>query len=545
MNNIKVLIVEDEVLIIKAIKIFLEKSGFEVKEATTEKEVFNILNNFMPDIILMDIMLHNSEKNGIEIAKEILKKEDIPIIFVTAYTDKEIIEQVKSISPYGYLVKPIDNKNLLILIELSLQKHKYEKIIREKEKWFSKSLQSITDGFIATDIDGNIKFINKTALSLTGYTEEEISNKKVNDILKFLSIEKLSKESKLYNSKYVQILLKNPKIVKNIKIMISKEKKIRLIAIKKEDILENNKKYGSVYLLKDLTKQICLNLELAIKNQQFKKLNKMMEQEINKKIKTIIEEKKALEIRNEFIENELILARKIQMNMMPVNSGHPNIHFLYHPVDKVGGDFFDFVKFREEELIGIFLCDVSGHGLSSAFLTTMIKNMILEAGKNKLNPTDLLYYLNEQMIDKTGGHFITAIYGIYNKITKNFIYSNAGHTTPFLIKKDGITKLEFKSFCLPLGIFSKNEHEKKGISYQNYEIKIGENEKILLYTDGIIEIKKKSNNITIEYNTILEILNKYKNEENSDLILNNIFSELVNFREDKNFDDDITMIIID
>lgn len=77
----------------------------------------------------MDIMLNNSKLDGIEIAKKILRDYDIPIIFLTAYTENEIIERAKEVSLYGYLVKPIDNKNILILIQLALYRHKYEKII--------------------------------------------------------------------------------------------------------------------------------------------------------------------------------------------------------------------------------------------------------------------------------------------------------------------------------------------------------------------------------------------------------------------------------
>ena len=199
MNKIKILIVEDEIIIAKALELFLKKIDFEVLIASKDQDALEILNSFIPDIILMDIMLNNSKMDGIDLAKEILKNYDIPIIFITAYIDEEIIERIKNISSYGYLVKPIDNKNLLILIKITLQKHKYEKIIKEKESLFSKFLNSIDEGFIGTDLNNCIKFINKAALNLINEkNEEEINGEKINSIFRFLNPEKLLEKTKIY-----------------------------------------------------------------------------------------------------------------------------------------------------------------------------------------------------------------------------------------------------------------------------------------------------------------------------------------------------------
>lgn len=545
MKNIKVLIVEDELIIARNIELVLKHLEFETRITNNDIDTLECIKTFIPDVVLMDINLLGSVMDGIDLAKEILKHYDVPLIFITAYTDDEIIERAKRISPYGYIVKPIDNKNLIITIKIALYKHKYERIIREKESWFSKSLQSISDGFIATDLNGNIKFINKMALKFIDHKEEDVIGNSIDLIFNFKNIQEYSGKLILIE-KYDPFFKKNPEIAKDIKIIISKENKVYLVKIKKEEIVDKNTKYGYVYLIEDMTNDISLAIELAIKNRQLQEMNISIGEKVKSQIKRLIEERNILKERNEFIENELSLARKIQIEILPKISSFPNINFLYHPVDKVGGDFFDFVKFREKEFIGIFLCDVSGHSLSAGFVTTFIKNLILESGKNKLCPSDLLYYLNNILLEKTAGHFITAFYGIYNLNTREFIYSNAGHNPPFIIREKEIIKLyQSESYTLPLAILNDDEHRKKGIVYKNNSIKTKDNEKIFLYTDGILDIKKVSDEtIKTDENTILNLIAKYKNEIDHKIFLNSIFEELVKIRSDKNFEDDITMIVI-
>ncbi|HPP04191.1 MAG TPA: SpoIIE family protein phosphatase [Spirochaetota bacterium] len=542
-NKIKVLIVEDELIISKSIEMILKQVEYETSVTKNDIETLGILKTFIPDIILMDINLTGSVMDGIDLAKEIIKKYDIPVVFVTAHTDEEIIERAKRVSPYGYIVKPIDPKNLVIIIKIALYKHKYEKIIREKESWFSKSLQSISEGFISTDLNDNIKFINRSALNFIDSKENDVIGKNINLVLTFFKLEDVTTEM-LLPTNYINFLKSNPNIAENIKIIVTKDKKFFLTQIVKEEIVDNNQKYGYVYLIKDLTKTILMTIELEIKNRHLNELSISVSKKIANQIKNIIEERNKLKERNEFIENELAIARKIQISMLPKESPYQNIYFIYHPVDSVGGDFFDFVKFREPELIGIFLCDVSGHGLSAGFVTTMIKNLILESGKYKLNPKELLYYLNNLLLEKTAGHFITAFYGIYNLNTKSLIYSSAGHNPPFLITEKEIIKLQ-ESFSLPLAVFNNEEHIKKGVFYQNYEIKIETNSRLLVYTDGIIDIKKVSDDtIRSDENFILDLIKKYRNENDNKIFLTSILNELIEFRNDKKFEDDITMISI-
>ncbi len=122
MSKIKVLIVEDERLIAENSAIILNKLGYDVGKicSTTETALVEIHDN-RPDIVLVDILLHG-EQDGIDFADKLRNEHDIPFVFVTATSDKSILERAKVTSPYGYIIKPFNEKDLHSNIEMALYK---------------------------------------------------------------------------------------------------------------------------------------------------------------------------------------------------------------------------------------------------------------------------------------------------------------------------------------------------------------------------------------------------------------------------------------
>lgn len=134
---IKILIVEDETIVALDTRSTLKKLAYEVTDIVTNYEdtMRSILDD-KPDIILMDIFLKNSI-NGIEISKEINEIYDIPIIFVSAYCDDDILSDAVKTEPSGYIVKPFnrdDLKTTLNLVVYKLEKKLTKKFITEKNQ---------------------------------------------------------------------------------------------------------------------------------------------------------------------------------------------------------------------------------------------------------------------------------------------------------------------------------------------------------------------------------------------------------------------------
>lgn len=182
MDKIKVLIVEDEAIIAMDIKNRLEHLGHIITAiAYSGDEAIKMAAQTHPDIVLMDIMLGES-MDGIEAARQIHNFLDIPIIYLTAYADKKTLARAKITKPFGYILKPFEERELHSAIEIALYNYSLERELKESKKWLHAALRSIGDAVIATDKEGLIKLINPYAEALTGWKEKDAFNKPLGTI---------------------------------------------------------------------------------------------------------------------------------------------------------------------------------------------------------------------------------------------------------------------------------------------------------------------------------------------------------------------------
>lgn len=184
MEKKKIFVVEDESIVSLEIQSRLKSLGYIVSgSASSGDEAIRKIIDLKPDLILMDVQI-KGEMDGIETASEVKKIYDVPIIFLTAYADPATIQRAKITDPFGYIVKPFEERELQINIEIALYKDHTQKLLREKDKWLSTILKSIGDAVIATDRSGKVKFMNRIAEHLTGYSKEEAINNHLDTIFK-------------------------------------------------------------------------------------------------------------------------------------------------------------------------------------------------------------------------------------------------------------------------------------------------------------------------------------------------------------------------
>lgn len=128
MENQYILLVEDEIVISLYIKKILQKEGYEVNnEHKNVDDAIQSIQNRRPDLVIIDIKLHGT-KTGIDLAQFLLKYDSIPYIFITSYSDKLVLEQIKNVRPYGYLLKPIKKIMLINTVYLVLNNFFHRKI---------------------------------------------------------------------------------------------------------------------------------------------------------------------------------------------------------------------------------------------------------------------------------------------------------------------------------------------------------------------------------------------------------------------------------
>ncbi|ABE53145.1 response regulator [Methanococcoides burtonii] len=130
MSQIKILIVEDEKIVALGIKKMLKNLGYLVPSiASSGEEAISKAEITFPDLVLMDIML-KGDMDGVEAADQIRKRFEVPVVFLTAYSDEKILERAKRTNPYGYIIKPFEENSLHATIELALHNYKEEKAIK-------------------------------------------------------------------------------------------------------------------------------------------------------------------------------------------------------------------------------------------------------------------------------------------------------------------------------------------------------------------------------------------------------------------------------
>jgi len=138
MTDFRIFIVEDEVIVASDIAETLKSLGYSIAGTTRSGENAMVkVPETKPDLVIMDIHLMG-KLDGIQTAEELHKVCDIPLIYLTAYADKVLLDRAKLTEPYGYLIKPYDERELLSVIEMTRYKFVVDKKLRESEEYLKK-----------------------------------------------------------------------------------------------------------------------------------------------------------------------------------------------------------------------------------------------------------------------------------------------------------------------------------------------------------------------------------------------------------------------
>ncbi|WMM25394.1 SpoIIE family protein phosphatase [Tissierella sp. MB52-C2] len=279
---------------------------------------------------------------------------------------------------------------------------------------------------------------------------------------------------------------------------VQKEEQIngRYFSVKSSPVTNSDGEvFAAVEVFRDVTRERKLELELIDKN---KKMSK-----------------------------DLGFAKRIQEKILPNKEALGNIfiNYIYKPSEMLSGDMFD-VFHIDDENIGIYISDVSGHGIAAAMMTMFIRQTMRSIKDDHLDPSATLSELYKRFsalnleVDK----YFTMFYGVFNKSTYEFKYANAGHNCiPIKYNNDGMEMLEVKGYPMVL-LFDE-------IIYDEETIQLKKGDKILFYTDGITEAKDKAGR---EFGTE-SVINMIKNHK--DDILNEINNKIITYSWGEQQDD--------
>ena len=262
-------------------------------------------------------------------------------------------------------------------------------------------------------------------------------------------------------------------------------------------------------------------------------------QMLTSQVAIIIEKERLHEqvVEKKRIEAQLEIARQVQLELLPNHDPQFedfDISAYIFPAEEVSGDYYDWVRIFDDQ-IGITVADAVGKGIPAALLTAFLRASIRAGVQTGYASHILLSKINNLLWDSVkDNQFVTAIYGILDTTNRTFVFSNAGHNPPLLIKPDG--KYRFVEYGdTPLGMFTDARYHQHFIRFEKGQV-------MVLYTDGITEA---ANDADEEYGTerfakrVLECIDLPAKE-----MIDYIRKGVADFTERKFLDDDGTLFIV-
>lgn len=237
------------------------------------------------------------------------------------------------------------------------------------------------------------------------------------------------------------------------------------------------------------------------------------------------------------IEAQLEIARQVQLELLPDHDPkleNFDISAYVFPTEEVSGDYYDWVEVFEDQ-IGITVADAVGKGIPAALLMAFLRASVRAGVQTGYASHILLSKINNLLWDSIeDNRFVTAIYGILDTTNRTFVFSNAGHNPPLLIKPDGEYRyVEYGD--TPLGMF-------RDARYHQHFIRFERDQVMVVYTDGITEA---ANDASEEYgndrfaSSVLRSIHLPAKQ-----MIDHIRKDVADFTERKFLDDDGTLFIV-
>lgn len=183
-DRIRILIVENEGLVGCDMAACLNGLGYRVVgTCATGEEALRLYDELQPDLVLMDVHLDGS-LDGIETAKRLQKKGHVAVIYVTACADLETVHRARETNPQGYLLKPFNQDELRLTVEVAASRHLADKERISRERSYFETFQSLADGVIAADLAGVIVFMNPAAARITGWPQAQVVGRSLHEVFR-------------------------------------------------------------------------------------------------------------------------------------------------------------------------------------------------------------------------------------------------------------------------------------------------------------------------------------------------------------------------
>ncbi len=243
----------------------------------------------------------------------------------------------------------------------------------------------------------------------------------------------------------------------------------------------------------------------------------------------------SLAVADKYRAIQMAKARDIQQHVLPCVQSTPGLTMasLFLPADEVGGDYYDVIT-RLDETVLLCVADVSGHGVSAAMSTVLLRSLLHTASENYCSPKEILDFVNRRFVEATlPGDFATAILVELDLRSRRLEYVSAGHETAWLLSTDG-ERRALESTGLILGI-------DEDATWKSRKYDLAQGERLLIVTDGVTETHG-ANGTLFGRDRLIELLSDCE-DLSLDEVAEQIKHALVAFRQESKQHDDVTVLL--
>jgi len=522
----KVLVADDQPEVLEALRLLLKGEGFQPQVVSSPAALLDALKLRHFDIVLMDLNYARdttSGQEGLDLLSQIQEFDNtLPVIVMTGWGSVELAVEAMRRGVRDFVQKPWENERLVNI----LRRHIEQGQVLRKGRRLEAEKQALTDAVLSA---GDLHVLVKR---VADHLQQALHNRCVT----------IFTRAPLDHAFWVTAQVGIPEeIVGRLKF----EADSRFLS-HMDSIFDPYEKELPEHERMKLNKSGCsLAVPVKLKSELIgfiglgeKLSGQPFDAEELRFLSTVIEQIglgiENLRMRGQ--EREYEEAREIQQGMLPKQIPQIPRHEIFgswQPASAVGGDYFDALKFTDAK-VALCIADVVGKGMPAALLMSNLQAAVKAFASDSMQPRDLCAKVNRVICSNIATNkFITFFYCLHDSERKSLVYTNAGHNAPILLRRDG-SQLRLHEGGVVLGVF-------QDWRYDQNEIEFGSGDRVVLFTDGVTEVRDSDGE---EYGEkrLIHLLESNRHL-GAEALQKRVMEALVDFSGGE-FQDDATLIVM-
>ena len=504
MDKARIMVVEDEKLVALAIENCLKSLGYEVPlTVSTGEEAIRMVVEIEPDLVLMDIRLQG-DIDGVEAARRIKESFHTPVVFLTAYSEEQTLQRAKITEPFGYIMKPFEERALQATVEVALYKAMMQGKLRHAKDKLETVLRCIAEGVVVVSTNGEVEYLNPTALALLLPGGEPESGVFIGEILKVFDAETLHP----VNLPMSKVIMNGESVqVSDMLLQGSDQRRIPVdfsLAPLKD---ENNSTRGMVIAFRDVTER------------------RRMREIVNRELQSAL-----------FLQKSLLPVVDIRLQGM-------RARWLFHSASLTAGDLFNVTQIDAAHA-ALYMFDVAGHGISAAVNSLLLHRFLTPSPDGKrmplldadpLSPQNVIETLSARFSFGSSMPFFSMLYGTIDLRSRTLTFVRAGQPNPILQEASGAVRL-LKVDGPALGVTPAH-------NFPTHTVQLNPGERFFVCSDGVIDCANPS----MERFSVDRLVKGIEATRRLDLpnAVAALDEDLVIWRGNEEFDDDLCLLCLE